>query len=176
MMTQPAPPSSHILKDLTEITLPEAVGWWPQTIGWQILGILALIFLLLWGVYRYRLYHFNRYRREALRAITTLELSRGRSPSQPVMSDLFLVLKVTAAHVQPELASHMDRQFLRYLDTSASLAEGFDSPVGLGWLDTLVQPETTLSDRQMQQLLALAHRWVIRHRNPNQPRLLWRGR
>ncbi|MEI8596133.1 DUF4381 domain-containing protein [Photobacterium sp. Hal280] len=174
MMTQPAPPSSQILKDLTEIVLPDPVGWWPQTLGWQILGILALAFLLLWAVYRYRLYRFNRYRREALQAIAAIAQSRGQSASQSVMSDLFLVLKVAAAHVQPALASHLDRQFLRYLDTSASLAEGFDSPAGQYWLDSLVQPDFTLSDSQMQQLLTLANRWVKHHSNPNQPGLVWR--
>ncbi|WP_052729825.1 DUF4381 domain-containing protein [Photobacterium halotolerans] len=174
MMTQPAPPSSQMLKDLTEITLPEAVGWWPQTLGWQILGVLAIAFLFLWVVYRYRLYRFNRYRREALQAIAAIEHSREQSESQSVMSDLFLVLKVTAAHVQPSQASHMDRQFLHYLDTSASLAEGFDSQTGQHWLDSLVQPDFTLSDSQIQQLLILANRWVKHHRNLNQPGLVWR--
>lgn len=173
-MTQPAPPSSYILKDLIEIALPDAVSWWPQTLGWQILGVLVLVFLLLWAFYRYRLYRFNRYRREALKAIATIEQSCGQSASQSVMSDVFLVLKVAAAHVEPSLASHLDRQFLRYLDTSASLAEGFDSPAGQRWLDGLVQPGITLSDNQTQQVLTLANRWVKRHSNPNQPGLVWR--
>ncbi|MEL6113637.1 MULTISPECIES: DUF4381 domain-containing protein [Photobacterium] len=174
MMTQPAPPSSYILKDLTEIALPDAVSWWPQTLGWQILGVVLVVCLLLWAVYRYRLYRFNRYRREAMRAIAVIEQGTEQARSPSAMSDLFLVLKVTAAHVQPSLASHLDRQFLRYLDTSASLTEGFDSPAGQCWLDSLVQPDATLSDDQAQQLLTLANRWVKHHSNPNQPRLLWR--
>ena len=51
---------------LKELPLPEPVSWWPQTLGWYILGLLLLLALAWFGWRLWQRYRRNAYRREGL--------------------------------------------------------------------------------------------------------------
>ena len=72
MSTHSASWGNYLLKDLSETPLPEAISWWPQTLGWQIVVGFTLIDLMKWGYQRYRRYKRNYYRREAITWLTQL--------------------------------------------------------------------------------------------------------
>ena len=60
------PWGNYLLNDIVETHAPETISWLPQTIGWQLLVLLALIFIFVKSYRAYQKYQRNAYRREAL--------------------------------------------------------------------------------------------------------------
>lgn len=55
------------LTNMHEVQLPAPISWWPQTVGWQVLAALLILFLF-WQAYGcWRRWQANAYRREASR-------------------------------------------------------------------------------------------------------------
>ncbi|ARU56584.1 hypothetical protein OLMES_2531 [Oleiphilus messinensis] len=68
----------ELTTQLRDIHLPEAVSWWPLAPGWYILivGILTLIALVLFAMFRFRK---NRWRRQALQELERLYLNHEQN-------------------------------------------------------------------------------------------------
>lgn len=89
------------LDGLVEVPAPDGISWYPQTAGWDILGMLILLlgFYLLAG--RFRRYLANAYRRGAL---AELECIRSAGDYQRVPR----LLKRTALYAYPrDQVSHL---------------------------------------------------------------------
>ena len=43
MAVEHTPPSTYIFRELRDVTIPDSVSWFPQTIGWKILGVALLL-------------------------------------------------------------------------------------------------------------------------------------
>ena len=68
---------NYLLHGITEIQLPQAVPWWPQTLAWKLLFLLLLLWLCYQVVNAYRRWHANRYRRIALKQLQQIDLEEG---------------------------------------------------------------------------------------------------
>ncbi|WP_165312934.1 DUF4381 domain-containing protein [Vibrio ziniensis] len=69
----PKPPDSYMLRNLRDVEVPEVFSWFPQTIGWQIVFILIVLYAAYRG-YRYAKHWWNnRYRQEAIAALQSLQ-------------------------------------------------------------------------------------------------------
>ena len=58
---------------LKEISLPEPVSMVPETIGWLILTLVVIAWLVYFGIRLYRQWQRNRYRHKALLELATIE-------------------------------------------------------------------------------------------------------
>ncbi len=168
---KPSPPDWSLLKEMVDVAPLPAVGWWPQTLGWQLLAALLLLGGLALAIQALRRRRFYRYRRQALAQLARLEPRQANFASQ-----LFLLLKHTASRVQPALAPRLDAGLLAELDSLAGQQGQFDSRLGRRWLQSLVDPGCTLSRAQCLQLQGLTQLWLQQHQHPQAPRLLPGGR
>ncbi len=111
------PPSTYILRELHDVAVPESLSWVPQTIGWKILAVIGAIVLMYLG---YRLLHHwwdNRYRKEAIEAISRLNPDDASMPKA-----LFSILKIVLIHLDSSHARLFDTAFLRKLDALKPLS------------------------------------------------------
>ncbi|WP_440876515.1 DUF4381 domain-containing protein [Thalassotalea sp. PLHSN55] len=157
------PPSSYLLKDFFDVTVPESVSWLPQTMGWKIL-LVALLCGLGYVIYqRFLLWRKNKYRRDAISAIGQLD-----SSLQNASNELFSIMKKALVQINSLHAPLFGRDFLLCLDqyqaTNAQVGElNFSSSLGEHWLDSLLVSSITLTPEQNQQLTQLCLTWLESH-------------
>ncbi len=158
MTEQHTPPASYILRELHDVTVPESVSWMPQTLGWKIL-ILVAMFVLLYLTFRFACQRWhNRYRTEAMTAITRLDLADKKMPRS-----LFTILKVVLTYRDSRYASLFGSAFLEKLDESNPKGDTFGDEVAKQWLQSLIDPSVELSHLQRAILLERALNWVQHH-------------
>ncbi len=157
---------NYMLHGIDEIHVPEPVPWWPQTIGWKVLALALVLWLL------YRLYLLasrwwkNRYRRAALARLDALQ-SRANGQYQQVLAGLPELLKATALQAYPrtEVASLSGREWLAFLDAHYDGPAFSDEP-GRQLLAVAYQDQSTwqLSAEDASRLIAMVRRWLRQHR------------
>ena len=92
MAVEHTPPSTYILRELRDVTIPDSVSWFPQTIGWKILGV-ALLLVAFYLAYRLALRWWNnRYRKEALKELMVLD-ARDKNSTERTFKILKVVLR-----------------------------------------------------------------------------------
>ena len=164
-----APPSSYMLRNLHDVPVPDGVSWWPQTLGWTILGA-ALVLLMMYWVYR-QVWGWwqNRYRTEALAAIDRINKDPAMSAIQRGQA-LFQVLKVVMVYLDSRHSALFGQPFLQQLDRycSADLSglaseRGFDNALGARWMESLVNPHIGLAVSDWQVLHANSCEWLKTH-------------
>ena len=143
--------------ELHEIVSPEPINWMPQTLGWQILGLVLAIGLLrrFWRLFRSWLR--NRYRREAQARLRQL------APSANIFA-VNEVLKLTAmtATSRREVAALTGLSWCRWLQTRT--AANIFSPDSLQILGAaLYDPESDVCVTQRDALVREAHLWIAQH-------------
>ena len=161
--------AQHALNGLHDVVLPPPVSMSPQTAGWYVLLILAG-FVLLWaGVALTRKHWRNRYRREALRELATLECGAGDGASRTAaLRVLPSLLRRTALAAWPrgEVASLSGGAWLAFLDR-AYRGDGFEKGPGKLVALAAYEPDADLeavSEGDARAALALARDWIRRHR------------
>lgn len=110
---------SYMLNGLREITLPAPPSYRPQTLGWAILGLIALFALTVWSIQQYRRWHRNRYRRTALHRLAELEqLAQQSTTRVAALQELSELLKRTAlaAYPREQVAPLYGDDWLAFLD------------------------------------------------------------
>lgn len=118
----PQPPDSYMLRNIHEVQVPEAVSWFPQSIGWKIV-FAAIAVWLCYQVYR-RVKHWwvNRYRNEAAEALMQLEENESDWPFQMVR-----ITKLVMVYLDSKNASlHGSRLLIKmdhYSEQSELLSE-----------------------------------------------------
>lgn len=76
------PWGNYLLDKIVETPAPEQVSFLPQTIGWQILACLFVLFMVKKSLQAYQQYQANAYRREALTILNQLTKSPKESGQQ----------------------------------------------------------------------------------------------
>ncbi len=155
---------NYILHGIEEVHLPDPVSWWPQTIGWKVLGLLALI-LLSYGIYRQiKIWWRNRYRREALKQLASLEASAA--DWQSVVRQLPTLLKLVALQVYPrsDIAVLSGPSWLYFLDAQSS-GVSFCDKAGEQLLVVAYQAEEhwMLDEADARELISRVRFWISNH-------------
>ena len=170
-MTIHEPPSSYMLRKMSEVTVPDHVSWFPQTIGWQILAFILIAFTIYKTVLWIKEWWANRYRREAISLVLTihkLSVSQARlnseSTNQQVTLDLFEVMKAVLAYLNPKKANTFGEAFLIELDLFLPQEQAeFNKELGLHWMRSLVQKQHALSTQELKQLFEMSEHWLRMH-------------
>ncbi|EDP59337.1 DUF4381 domain-containing protein [Vibrio sp. AND4] len=152
------PPSSYILRELHDVAVPESVSWVPQTIGWKILAIVAAILLVYLGYQVVLHWWDNRYRKEAIKAVSGLNPGDSSMPNA-----LFSILKVVLTYLDSNNARLFGPPFLRKLDQLNPKQKRFDDQAAKRWLQSLVDPSSELAHSERLQLLQRANEWLKDH-------------
>ncbi len=159
MATVHTPPSTYILRDLHDVTVPESVSWWPQTIGWKLLALVVLLALVYWSYKALRHWGNNRYRREALTALNELNPQDNDTGNR-----LFSILKIVLVYLDSGNARLFDAAFLDKLDELSPDQPAFNDQTAKLWQQSLVNPSIELSSEQNAELIKRAQVWLKQHR------------
>ena len=141
------------LDKLHSFNEPPPPAWTPQTVGWYCLFAIVTVAMLWMVVRAIRLWRANRYRREALRELATLDVK-----------DLSALLKRTALSAWPRetVASLSGTSWLNFLDNAIKERSFQDSPGNR--IEELAFNPVNLSTRDESTLRKLAGDWIRRHR------------
>ncbi|MGF1753354.1 DUF4381 domain-containing protein [Vibrio makurazakiensis] len=176
------PPSTYILRELHDVSVPESVSWVPQTIGWKILAAVVILGIA-YTAYRVAKHWWdNRYRREALAVLDALPEGDEVSPQK-----VFKVLKVVLRYLNSNNANLFGTNFLDRLDSylakpkfvkpkrtndqpaKAKSEKQFsadhllDDVLAQTWMQSLESRSVHLDEQQKQTLIQYARYWVINH-------------
>ena len=156
---------NYLIHGIDEIILPEAVSLWPVAIGWQVLGVVVFAFLLIQSVRLTKRWWHNRYRREALRQLTSVRQQTGNELID-VVAVLPHFLKVTALQAYPrrQVAGLSGQEWLRFLDAHC---EGLSFTSGVGSKLTSVaylpREQWQLNDHDSDSLIHMSRHWIAKH-------------
>ena len=140
------------LDRLHDIALPPAVAWWPPAPGWYVVFTLALV-AAAWMAFRaWKRWQSNAYRREAARALASLE-------SSAAIAEL---LRRTALAIAPRsvIAEKTGTAWLDWL--AAQFPEPMPDTVRTQLTAGVYGPPA--ASHELNVLRDYAGRWITRHR------------
>lgn len=157
------PWGNYLLKKLVETQAPEPVSWLPQTIAWQFIYLLIMLWLIkkLWQqIIRYRK---NAYRREALAWLAQLPTFNSEDPA-PQYSQLPALIKKTALHhfSRAQVNQVPFKEWDFWLDSQCTKSN-FSGECPMLLMQISYHKTWKANPRQMQQLLAQMRLWVKYH-------------
>jgi len=152
------------IDQLKELALPPAPSYLPQTWGWAALGIVLVLAVVLYGAWRYRRWQLNRYRREALVQLATLEAALT-DPHQRLaaLRTLPELLKRVALSMpaRPAVATLHSNEWQAFLSAHSR------TPLPADFAEQLARlayaPERTLAAVDAQALVQQCRTWVEQH-------------
>jgi hypothetical protein len=151
-----------LLNDLIDPVMPEAIAFFPETIGWKLVFVLLLTTSSIWLIRLVHGYHTNRYRRMALRAIAAL----SKNHAGTYLNALNSVLKQVACHRYPysTVASLHGEPWLTFLSTKIS-EPGFSNAIGHKWQLALYTPNGNgnWTPAELSKLESLVCDWIKNH-------------
>ncbi len=157
---------NYTLQGFQEILAPGPINWWPQTIGWQIVGVLLLLLTLRWCWRGARAWWRDRYRREAARTLSRIL----ETPAQPQnqLAAIAELLKATAlfGRSRDTVAGLSGQQWLDWLDrqTEAHLFQGRSREL---LTVQLYQANPAVSAEDVRALAQASAAWIHQHRSPH---------
>ncbi|MGR6861369.1 DUF4381 domain-containing protein [Aliivibrio salmonicida] len=161
------PPSSYMLRKMSEVTVPDHVSWFPQTIGWKIVAAILAVFIVYQAVQWSKKWWENRYRREAIALVGLLQNSMDKQNTPPLLNyDLFEVMKAVLTYLNPNKANVFGEIFLIDLDYYSTSDVLFHDELGLKWIRSLVQQKHALSSQELAELIVLCQQWLADHAEP----------
>ncbi|MBD1572003.1 DUF4381 domain-containing protein [Vibrio sp. S17_S38] len=159
MSTNPTPPSSYILKGLQEVGLPEPVSWWPQTMGWKILAGVGLVLLILWLYRRGQRWWGDRYRREAIEVINTLDINNSQFEYQA-----FVIIKRVMGYLNPADQALYGEEFQTALNAYIpSDSSKIEAELLRRWMLSLNSRKEALNMEDKQRIHQHCLFWIREH-------------
>lgn len=162
-MTAPALPEifgNYTLGDFNEVVSPEAISWWPQTVGWTWVAAGLLILAGYHGWKRLVHWYRNRYRGEAINKLRQLP----DSGNTVVEVNRLLKLTALAAFSREQVASLSGEQWVGFLNAQCS-EPVFDQAQG-ELLALAAYSGKTVEATAGRALLNASQAWIERHKNP----------
>ncbi|MDN3273591.1 DUF4381 domain-containing protein [Frankia sp. RB7] len=162
LLAQAPPVDTDPVAGLVDISLPHEVGLWPQT--WEsriaIVLLLTIVIASAWRLVRYR--RVNRYRREALAELSSMEQTNSSGREQ-LLTGLTLLVRRTAltAFSREQVASLAGPAWLSFLDRTYDGQE-FSRGVGRLLVSGSYQPIEP-NEAEIQSLSRLVRRWIRGH-------------
>ncbi|NAZ51800.1 DUF4381 family protein [Vibrio toranzoniae] len=168
MTVEHTPPSTYILRELHDVTIPDSVSWVPQTIGWKILGVVLLL-VAFYLTYRLALTWWNnRYRKEAFRELVLLD-ARDKDSTERT----FKVLKVVLRYLDSGNAKLFGQAYVNRLNAYLPVNAGrstksnafFTDEVSGLWMQSLIDPKVRLTFEQRLEVIQTAMMWLKLHKH-----------
>lgn len=164
-MNTPDPAS---LQNLHDIISPQAVAWLPPAPGWYVLSLTLFLFCSWFSVQKYLLWKRNRYRREALIELATIQKQAAAgSVTQQLLPQLSELVKRTAiaAYGRHLVASLTGDEWLDFLDTTGSthLFTQGDGQLLQGCSYQSATQLAKISDEQVAGLRGAVFYWIQKH-------------
>lgn len=157
MTVQHTPPSTYILRNLNDVTVPESISWWPQTIGWKVLACL-LALAMVYMTYRViEHWWMNRYRSEAIRYVDSLDINDSEMPRLVLHA-----VKTVLTHLNSSYANLYDKALLNKVD-ELHHGSSFTSKMGELWLESLVNPNKAMNNEERIKLKHMVLNWLNKH-------------
>lgn len=159
---------AHSLEALKEIPLPDPIPYTPQTVGWLLIGALALV-AIGYGLWRLiRRHAADRYRRMALNELAEIETRIGNPDERHrALTAIPVLLKRTAliAAGRQTVAAMSDRAWWEFLDRTCAPGGFSNGPGRLLTLFSYGRPDelAAIPESEVQDLIALVHRWIEGH-------------
>jgi hypothetical protein len=148
----------QLLDLMHELIRPEPVSWMPQTPGWWIslAWVITVVIILSW--HRYQAWCHNRYRREALAMLRSIEANSV--DDQLVAGQIAILLKRTAlaAYPRERVAQLYGSEWAQFLCDAAS-----NDPI----IEQTAEQLATAAYRAQSDgraLIGPARRWIKTHR------------
>jgi hypothetical protein len=161
---------TEALQALQEIPLPPPISYRPQTWGWLVLLIIVIAIIAALIFSRWRAYQTNRYRREALIALSHIEIQLRDSDTRVAgLRELPVLIKRTAlsATARVNVAALSGDDWLRFLENSIPKRNQFfsDDMGKLLWrcayADSTALNSTT--KKEIDSLCRFLRVWIGRH-------------
>jgi len=156
------------LKHLHDIVVPAPTPWLPPAPGWYALGFSLLLLLLWFSVKRFQIWQGNRYRREALHVLSSIENDLTDSARYPQsLPQLPELVKRTAiaAYGRIQVAALNGNEWLTFLDNTGA-TDIFSAGPGKILLECSYQTDFRLkaiSSQQVDGLVKAIRYWISRH-------------
>lgn len=152
--------ANPMLEGFVEISRPPEISWFPETLGWQILLFLFVLFIL------YRVYLiFKRYMDNAYRRWASEQLSQLTDSSEDIQK-LPVLLKKTAlyAYKRADVADLTGQAWEAWLDQECQKTSFSKAPIS-GVLNSIsYNPTAGLSTEQFSQLKQQVNQWIRSHK------------
>lgn len=157
---------NYLIRGIDPIELPEPVLWLPQTPGWKILAVVAVL-LTAYGCYRAGgRWWRNRYRRSALQRFKEIELA-AEGDNLRAVAAMPRLLKATALHAYPRanVAALSGEAWLEFLDAHYS-GPSFRSSIGRKLLNVAYRqlPQWQLPPEDAVILISMCRCWLRQHK------------
>ncbi|WGV99409.1 DUF4381 domain-containing protein [Vibrio sp. YMD68] len=174
MSIEHTPPSTYILRNLQDITIPESVRWFPQTIGWKIVVFALLLVALYFAYGMVRHWWTNRYRQEAVFALKSIDPQEKNAAERA-----FKVLKVVLRHLDSRNASLFGpsclNQLNAYQPSNKKAPPLFTDELSLRWMQSLIDPKVHLTQDQRVEVIQKSLEWIKLHRASVVPSSMEKG-
>ena len=160
----PAPWGNYSLKDLAETSVPDTILWWPQTLGWQILLLLFVVYVINKLHQKYQAYKRDAYRRDAIAWISNLPEYNSNAPAQN-FRQLPALLRSTAisGFGRQEVTRLANKQWETWLDQQCSHS-CFSKQYSSLLHHLAYAPVVNITAEQMRELVSQITLWVNNHR------------
>lgn len=152
---------SYLLRDLKDQALPEAISWWPQTIGWQIVGLIFFVWLMVIAFKQGRQYWLNRYRKEALIALDSLDLT---TPNKAI-NEFHQITNLVIKHAFPKTSSQQSSGEKLATFLQATTKQSLKQELLTAWHFALLKP-TEIENWQAEHITELRgeiSHWISTH-------------
>ena len=146
---------------LQELALPEAIPYWPQTIGWYFIALILLLVIFWLCLKVWKQWQRNTYRRAALRQLSLIESGTGK------LSELPLLLRSTALQAFPrhEVASLRNIEWTHWLNKSANSDIFTDAQAGIiAVLPYACEHDLTINKSDVNSIINASRYWIRNHR------------
>ena len=165
-----AAPAQASITQLEDVVVPAPVSWMPQTIGWQVVGVLLVIAALVAAWRAVRRYLRNRYRREALAEMHALEQrwQGGPSDAAKLLIALPPLLRRCALPAWPreEVAGLSGQRWVDFMQARAGSAQAGIRQLAPLLCELEYRDADALAKLDAQQLRAVldaSRQWIVGH-------------
>lgn len=158
------------LTQLADVVQPPPVSWRPQTVGWEVLGVVLVVIALYLAWRGIRWWFRNRYRRDALAELRALELRWQAEPDTgpAVLAALPALIKrcALAAWPRDQVAGSSGEQWAQFLVRNAGHARHGAQALAplvreIQYHDT--QALARVSPHDVQVLIEASRQWIQGH-------------
>ncbi|MFQ3323963.1 MAG: hypothetical protein ACI90U_001788 [Pseudomonadales bacterium] len=110
---------NYLLHGIDEVILPESISLIPQTVGWKIIGVLLITYILWRSFLAWKLWQKNWYRREGLQALSEIR-NLFEAGNTAAVNEVPALLKSVALQAYPrsEIAQLSGKPWIDFLHTT----------------------------------------------------------